>query len=212
MLRSKIYLILGIGTEIGKTFLVENLLRHPDLVSGSILPLAIKPIASGFCDDDKNSDTARIAKILGEKDFDKITPWRFKKPVSPHFAGKIDFSAVKNFCRKNIALAKKQNRFLFIEAAGGVMTPITDKKTFLDLACDLKIPVLLVSANYLGSISHTLCAIMALKAKKIFLEKIIINENFPSQIKTSQLVRTCPKSRCEEHSESAIDGHRSRDF
>lgn len=188
MLKKKSYLILGIGTDIGKTFLVENLCR--------ILPEvnAIKPIASGCDDVDENSDPAKILAALGleksKKNLDEIAPWRFKKAVSPHFAGKINFLAVKSFCRKKILQAKKENQFLFIESAGGVMTPISDKKTFLDLAADLKIPTILVTSNYLGAISHTLCAIKALKSKKILVEKIILNENFPSQTKSSNLLAT----------------------
>ena len=116
---------------------------------------------------------------------DEISPWRFKKPVSPHLAGKINFSEVVKFCRKKIAAAQKNNEFLLIEAAGGVMTPITNKKTFLDLACALNIPTLLVSANYLGSISHTLCAANALQNKKVQLKKIILNENLPLIKKSS---------------------------
>jgi dethiobiotin synthetase len=43
----------------------------------------------------------------------------------------------------------------------------------------LQVPVLLVSANYLGSISQTLCAVESLKSKKILVEKIIVNKNLP---------------------------------
>jgi dethiobiotin synthetase len=213
MLKEKIYLIVGIGTDIGKTFLVENLCRN---FSNS---MAIKPIASGFKDDDENSDTARILNSIshpqtfdvilslskGDLDssvespferlkvtskLDDISPWRFEEAVSPHFAAKnsgveINFSNVKNFCQEKISLAKSNNQFLFIEAAGGVMTPINDEKTFLDLAADLKIPTLLVTANYLGSISHTLCAIEALKSRNVAIEKIIINEDLPTQLPPS---------------------------
>lgn len=184
----KSYLILGIGTGVGKTFLMESLCR--------ILPdsIAIKPIVSGFQDDDKNSDSAKILAALGrnvsKKNLDEISPWRFEMPVSPHLAGEINFSAVKKFCQKKILQAGKENRNLFIESAGGVMTPITAKKTFLDLAKELQVPILLVSSNYLGSINHTLCAITALKAQKIAIEKVIINENFSSQIKTQKLIKT----------------------
>lgn len=186
MLKHKIYLILGIGTNVGKTFLVENLCQ--------ILPnvTAIKPIVSGFCDDDKNSDPAKILTALGQKisqkNLDLISPWRFEKAVSPHLAGTINFLAVKKFCLKKISEAKSRDQFLFVEAAGGVMTPITKTKTFLDLAVELQIPILLVSANYLGSISHTLCAIEALRSRKILVEKIIINEDLPLPKKPSQKI------------------------
>jgi dethiobiotin synthetase len=186
MLKQKIYLVLGIGTDVGKTFLVENLCR--------ILPnvMAIKPIVSGSCDDDKNSDPAKILTALGQKisqkNLDLISPWRFEKAISPHLAGKINFSAVRKFCLTKIFEAKSRDQFLFIEAAGGVMTPITAKKTFLDLAVELQVPILLVSANYLGSISHTLCAIEALRNRKISVEKIIINEDLPLLKKPSQTI------------------------
>lgn len=187
-LKEKIYFIAAIGTDIGKTFLVENLCR--------ILPnvKAIKPIASGFNDDDKNSDSAKILAALNLevslKNINAITPWRFKEALSPHFAAEIsgnniDFSEVKKFCEEKISEAKNRGNFLFIEAAGGVMTPINDNRTFLDLAAELQIPVLLVSANYLGSISHTLCAIEALKCRELVIEKIIINSELPLHPKSA---------------------------
>lgn len=185
-LQEKIYFIAGIGTDIGKTFLVEQLCRN--LCEKEIAVKAVKPVASGFEDGDKNSDSAKILAALGVEispnNINDITPWRFLEAISPHLAAKnsgqkIDFSEVKNFCQQKILEAKKRDQFLFIEAAGGVMTPLNEEKTFLDLAAELEIPVLLVSANYLGSISHTLCAVEALKSKKVRIEKIIINEQSP---------------------------------
>lgn len=188
MLKEKIYFVAAVGTDIGKTFLVENLCK--------ILPKssAIKPISSGFDDDSYESDCAKILSALGlensKNNLDSISPWRFEEAASPHFAAQnsgteIDFEAVKNFCHKKITEAEKENKFLFIEASGGVMTPINYDKTFLDLAAELKIPILLVTANYLGAISHTLCAIEALKTKKVVVEKIIVNENLPTDQKPS---------------------------
>jgi dethiobiotin synthetase len=182
MFKKRAYFIAAVGTDIGKTFLVENLCRNlPDV-------LAIKPIASGFCDNDFGSDSAKILQALNleisQENINKITPWRFAEAVSPHFAAeksgaKINFLEVVKFCREKILEAEKNNKFLFIEAAGGVMTPINDNKTFLDLAVELQIPTLLVSANYLGAISHTLSAVKALDLSGVMVEKIIINENSP---------------------------------
>jgi dethiobiotin synthetase len=199
MLKAQSYLVLGIDTDIGKTFLVENLCKN--LRKKKIAVSAIKPIVSGFDANDKNSDSAKILTALGreisKKTLDEISPWRFKDAVSPHLAGKINFPEVVKFCRKKIAEAKKNNEVLFIEAAGGVMTPITDTKTFLDLACALDLPILLVSANYLGSISHTLCAVSALKNKKLRVKKIILNEDLPvnkkSGINNRRMIETLEK-------------------
>ncbi len=172
------YLILGTGTDIGKSFLAENLCR--------ILPqiTAIKPVCTGFLYSDKNSDPARILTALNleisEANLNDISPWRFVEACSPHFLDEqIDFFAVRNFCQKKILEAGKKT--LLIEAAGGVMTPINNQKTFLDLATELKIPVLLVTGNYLGAISHTLSAVEALKSKGVVVKRIIVNEREESK-------------------------------
>ena len=187
LLKEKKYFVAGIGTDIGKTFFVEKTCE--DLRKKNIAVAAIKAIASGASFADKNSDSAKILSSLGleisEENVKSITPWMFDEAVSPHFAAekinqKINFFDVKTFCQKKISEAEKQNKFLFIEAAGGVMTPINYENNFLDLAAELQIPLLLLTANYLGSISHTLCALEALKSRKILVEKIIINKNLPS--------------------------------
>lgn len=183
MLSKKIYFIAAVGTDIGKTFLVEKLCRA--FPNSSV----IKPIASGFRDDDLNSDSAKILAAMNKKvsqeSLDEVSPWRFEEAISPHFAAQnsgreIDFAAVKNFCVKKISEAERFDQFLFIEAAGGVMTPLNNDKTFLDLVAELRIPVLLVTANYLGAISHTLSAVEALKSRGLLIEKIIVNESLPN--------------------------------
>lgn len=180
------YLILGTGTDIGKSFLVENLCRiWPNTT-------AIKPICTGFSDDDKNSDPARILTALNQKiskkNLDEISPWRFEEPCSPHFIkDQISFLDVLKFCQKKIS--KHKNKTLLIEAAGGVMTPINNQKTFLDLAAELKIPVLLVCGNYLGAISHTLSAVEALRSKDVIIEKIIVNEPTKSKYQITQTIK-----------------------
>ena len=176
------YLILGTGTDIGKSFLVENLCRiWPNTT-------AIKPVCTGFRDDDKNSDPARILTALNQeiskKNLDKISPWRFEEACSPHFVKeKISFLEVVKFCEQKIS--ENKNKTLLIEAAGGVMTPINNQKTFLDLAEKLKIPVFLVCGNYLGAISHTLSAV----------EKIIINELDKSKFSITKTIEAFSKSK-----------------
>ncbi len=188
MLKSKIYLVLGIGTDIGKTFFIENFCRK---INGA---KAIKPIISGAKDDDKNSDSAKILAVMNQEltveNLNKISPWRFEIAASPHFAGEVDYKNLLNFCRQKIEEAKNNDEILLIESAGGVMSPINNDKTFLDLARDLQIPTILISANYLGAISHSLTAIEVLKKNNIFIEKIVLNENFPSIIENQKIAQT----------------------
>ena len=185
MLKKNSYFIAATGTDIGKTYLVQQILNK--------IPhsKAIKPIISGFNFEDDNSDSAKILRSQNDdvnpENIKKISPWRFVDPVSPHFAAEIektpiDFDKVVEFCRNEIELAAKNDYFLFIESAGGVMSPITYDKTFLDLAQKLDIDIILLGANYLGAISHILTSVGALQRSNLHIEKIIINDNVPNLV------------------------------
>lgn len=56
------------------------------------------------------------------------------------------------------------------------MSPLTDDSLQLDLMRDLGLPVLLVTAPYLGSISHTLTAIDVLASAELTLNALIVSE------------------------------------
>ena len=193
---NKIFFVTATGTDIGKTFIVEKLCQK--LIKKGKKCNAIKPIISGFDIDDLNNDSAKLLKILGKKinlkNINKISPWRFKKPLSPNIAANlekkpINFSMLVKFCQKQIKLAKKNDEFLFIEGAGGIMTPISNNKTFLDLIEKLKIPVILVIGDYLGTISHSLTAIKVIEAKNIEIDRIIFNEKTKSTI-NQEIIKT----------------------
>lgn len=192
MIINENYLILGIGTDIGKTYLAEKLAEKNHHLK------IIKPIATGFDELDESCDTIRILKKLqannydfkkecdvnlrfnlkkiGNKDWQKISPFVNEIPTAPHLVISLNYQNVVDFCFDQIDNAKQNDLKLVIESAGGVMTPITFGKTYLDLAKDLKFKVLLVTSNYLGAISHTLTAIEVLNSNKVFIEKVIVND------------------------------------
>jgi len=174
MLEYPAYLVLGIGTEIGKTFLASSLCKKNPRIK------AIKPVLSGFVDDNK-SDSALLLNAMqmdiNFSNLNSISPWRFEKPISPNFAGYVDYKKLLEFCKNKINLTIKSKTILLIEGAGGIMSPINNNKTFIDVAHDLDLPIILVTSNYLGSISHTLCALQLIKSKKLKLSKIILNNN-----------------------------------
>ncbi len=181
------FFVAGIGTNIGKTHFIINSCKDDKNY------FAIKPIISGFKNNDLNSDSALILNSLqleiNQQNLDMISPWRFELGASPHIASKqeIDFDKVVNFCQNHIKKSLKLNKKLLIESAGGIMTPINKNKTFLDLAQELSLPIILVTANFLGSISQTLCCIEAIKTRKLEIIKIIVNKNPNSQNEDSKI-------------------------
>lgn len=179
---SEQFFITATGTEIGKSFVLQKLAQKYQAAGQKFW--ALKPVISGFDFKDEKNDSALILRALAlennVENLNLISPWRFKEPASPNVAAaiegeEIEFAKVVEFCLDEIKRSKKQNLNLLIEGAGGVMTPVNNQFTFLDLIKELKIPVILVIGNYLGTISHSLSAIKVLENSGIKIAKIFLN-------------------------------------
>ena len=175
------FFITGVGTGVGKTF-VTRILVHQLTALGRKVS-ALKPVVSGYSDDDPDSDPALILRSLGQAPtataIAAISPWRFEAPVSPHLAARredrsIDMSDLIAFCRET---AKEAVDFRLVEGVGGLMSPIAPGATCLDWILDLKDPVILVTGTYLGAISHTLTALHVLRVSRAKIRGLIVSES-----------------------------------
>ena len=95
--------------------------------------------------------------------------------MSPHGAAEIDGLTID---LKQIKRPKTKNH-LVIEGAGGLMVPLNDKDTILDLI-QPKDKVIVVSRHYLGSINHILLTINTLKAKSFDIALIYSGDEHKS--------------------------------
>lgn len=192
------YFITGTGTDIGKTWLSAALLRHWRAQGEATR--ACKPVMSGV--DAANlaaSDAARLLLAQGlaatPAAVAEIAPWCFAAPVSPDMAAAdegrtIDYAALVGYSRR-VATAEFRGQWL-IEGVGGVMVPLDDRHTVLDWMTDAGLPVVLVAGSYLGSMSHTLTALMALRGRRLTVSAIALNETPDS---TVDLARTAASLR-----------------
>lgn len=147
----KTYFVTGISTEVGKT------------IASAIITEALqadywKPVQAGELD---NCDTKKVKKLLSNTKT-KFYPnaYALETPMSPHAAADIDGVKIE---LSKITPPKTKNN-LVIEGAGGLLVPLNNSDTILDLIQpDYK--VIVVSRHYLGSINHTLLTVNLLKAK-----------------------------------------------
>lgn len=184
------YFVTATGTGIGKTYVTCGLVRH-------LKASALKPVISGI--DETNfaqSDSALLLEAMGEavtpENIARISPWRFKEPLSPDMAAlrerrSINFGALVEFSRGEIAEAKSP---LLIEGVGGVMVPLDLRFTVLDWISALKIPVLLVTGSYLGTLSHTLTALDALRCTGARVAGVVVNESEYSTVTLEETVES----------------------
>ncbi|MCF8257535.1 MAG: dethiobiotin synthase [Flavobacteriales bacterium] len=155
----KTYFITGIGTGVGKT------------VAAAIVVKALgadywKPVQCGDLD---RTDTMKVQRLTGCAVH--LEAYRLELPMSPHAAGeaegvRIDLAQLR---------LPHSERPLLVEGAGGILVPLNDSHTMLDLMQQLNIPVIVVSRHCLGSINHTLMTLEVLKQRGITVAGIIFN-------------------------------------
>jgi dethiobiotin synthetase len=187
--------ITATGTDIGKTFVSAGLIRH---FRDAGRPVdAIKPVVSGFDPGAwQDSDPAALLAALGRPltlaEAERISPWRFKAPLSPHMAAQrenraIAFQDVVEFCRRAMAARRGM---LLIEGIGGIMVPLDDHRTVLDWMSVLRIQIVLVAGSYVGTISHTLTALEVLARRNLDVAAIVVSESAGSAAPLEDTVAT----------------------
>ncbi|MGD8327628.1 MAG: dethiobiotin synthase [Sphingomonadales bacterium] len=177
--------IMATGTEIGKTHLACELLRHA--VAQGLTTQAIKPVMSGFDESELGkSDAGRLALACGFepniKVVEDICLHRFTPELAPNVAARqvgvtLDYEDILEFCSERL---NTNADFKLLEGAGGLLSPLTDHHLNADLVADLKLPTLLVTASYLGSISHTLSTLESATKRNIQISAIVISKPGPN--------------------------------
>jgi dethiobiotin synthetase len=189
------FFVTATGTEIGKSFVTCGLIHAARQAGRSAR--AIKPLVSGFDEAaPEGSDPARLAEALGlplnASTLERIAPWRYEAPLAPDMAAKLEgrsvpYPTILEFCRAALA---GPDEIVLVEGVGGVMVPLDERHTVLDWMTALKIPALLVAGSYLGTISHTLTAILALQLAQIPIAGVIISESPTSPVPLGELAAT----------------------
>lgn len=154
------FFISGNGTDVGKT-IVSACLVH------ALKADYWKPIQAGGLE---HSDAHLIRGLCGNS-IGNIHPSTFNltEPMSPHAAADIDGVEIN---LHDLTVPATENS-LIVEGAGGLLVPINRKDTILDVARRLQMPMILVCANYLGSINHSLLSIQAIKEAGLGLAGLI---------------------------------------
>ena len=136
------FVVTGIGTDVGKTVVSA-------IIAESMAAAYWKPVQAGDLD---NSDSIKMKQLTSSVE---VLPeaFRLTQPMSPHAAADIDNVQIA----LNDLIIPIVNKDLIIEGAGGIMVPINSSGLiYADVFEAWKIPVIIVSRHYLGSINHSL--------------------------------------------------------
>lgn len=158
--------ITGIDTGVGKTH-VTCLLARELIAKGHSVGI-YKPACSGADRTDPLNprwlDLEQLSEALGNRfPLDWICPQRFQAPLAPPEAARLEGRGVdEQLLVSGIDVWRGEVEMVLVEGVGGWLCPLTDHSTIADLARKLAFPVLVVAANRLGMINHTLLTLQSI--------------------------------------------------
>lgn len=170
------FFITGTDTEVGKSVVTASL-AAAYRASGH-QPRAVKPLASGSLP--PGEDASLIAEHGGHNPINFAC---FPVPASPERAAKvagitIDEDGLIQWCRA------QTGHPTLMEGVGGWVAPLTPGMTVEDLAIAMGLPVIIVAANKLGMLNHTLLTVEAVRESGLPLAGVVINNgaSAPSEL------------------------------
>ncbi len=146
------YVITGTDTDVGKTVFSAGL-------SQALKATYWKPAQAGL---DGETDSEAVARLAPDAN---VLPeaYRLHTPCSPHEAARVDGVTID---MAKLALPHVDGP-LVVEGAGGVLVPYREDLLAADIFVIWGLPAIVVARTQLGTISHTLMSLEALRSRGI---------------------------------------------
>jgi dethiobiotin synthetase len=163
--------VTGTDTGVGKTYVacaILRALRRYGMAAG-----VMKPVTTG----DRNDARNLIAASGTTEPLNRVNPIFLKIPLAPMVSARftgwpLDISPVW----KIFSEFKKKYKFNVMEGVGGVLVPVNEKTSVLDMIKKSGLPALIVARPALGTINHTLLTVRELRRAKIQIAGIVLSD------------------------------------
>ena len=111
-----------------------------------------------------------------------MAPYCFSPACAPHLAAKeagvrVSLPVIERAFRR----LSRAHDVVVVEGAGGVLVPLNERQTMLDLMIRLRLPVLLVARPGLGTLNHTLLSLQTLHGAGLTVLGVILNQATPGR-------------------------------
>ena len=176
-MNDNILFVSGIDTDAGKSYATGYIAREWNRQGRRTITQ--KFIQTGNRDISEDIETHRRIMGCGLLDVDRqrlTMPEIFTYPCSPHLASEIDKRPI-DFTKIEAAADRLAQAYdtVLIEGAGGLMVPLTRTLLTIDYVAAKGWPLVFVTSGKLGSISHTLLSLEAIRRRGIRLHTVAYN-------------------------------------
>ena len=171
--------VAGTDTGVGKTVIAAGILHS--LRSAGVDAVPMKPVQTGASHPSRSQDLEFCLQVAGTDpdatELGLMSPYCLKTEASPHLAARLENVRIDtNHILCCLDALRREHEAVVVEGAGGILVPLNESETMLDLIRLLSIPVVLVARRGLGTINHTLLSLSALQSKGVEVSGIILNE------------------------------------
>lgn len=178
--------ITGTDTGVGKTVLTAALLAHYRAQGKDAVPM--KPVQTGCIRQGDELIAPDIRFCLDSVPIPleaEMTPYRYEPACSPHLAAgqcgdPIQIDHIISCYQKLASIHER----VIVEGAGGLLVPLNQEETMLDLIRAMKLPVLIAARPGLGTINHTLLTRRALEQADVSCLGVVFIQSTPDRDET----------------------------
>ena len=186
-IQKKVIVVTGSDTEIGKTYVTQNLVKAFKLNNLSVCTQ--KWVQCGPSPHDLDAHDCLLEPEL----IPSRLPYHFQQEVSPHLAAELNNSQIdKEKLKEASKSLAKQHDILIIEGSGGLMVPLSKDLLIIDLIYEMNVSVLLVVPNRIGTINQSLVHLKILETYQINCLGVILNQhqsNLISEVMTKDHIK-----------------------
>ncbi len=170
--------VTGTDTGVGKTVVAAAIAYHFRRRGARV---GVCKVAATGCERRREGLVSEDAEYLAHwadarQPLDVICPQRFVEPLAPAIAAEragvtLDWGAI----RSSLDAIASDSDVIVVEGVGGVLVPMDEGHTVLDLMAALRLPAVVVARAGLGTINHTLLTVGALRAAGVAVAGVVIN-------------------------------------
>lgn len=179
--------IAGTDTDVGKTVVTSQLAFMAQKEGYPVTTQ--KWIQSGLSPDGETDLDVHNTHFQSPSMPERM-PYVFSFPASPHFSAELAQQTIQDDCIfDSTNYLRNHGYWVLIEGSGGIMAPHRRNALMIDLIEDYQPRLIVVSANRLGTLNHTLLTVEALRHRGISIVAIILNDGAPNCEQTDRRIR-----------------------
>ena len=197
--------VTGTDTGIGKTMVTSAIASA--LVRRGVSVGVYKAVETGCASENGRlfgTDARRLAAAAGGRQAESsLTGYLFETPAAPLAAARNCGTTIDPArLQADVRAIDRAHRVTLVEGAGGLLVPIADDFTYLDLVRLLSLPVVVVVGSKLGCVNHTLLTLSALENAGARILGYVVNTiaidavDAPSAESNREMIAAFAKTTC----------------